>query len=170
MSQRFSTSTICTLYDGMWYAGFPHDLPPELQSWYDWCTIDSTNIMTRLTLFLLAQSTVVDWHQNTNVSKTSKLHIHMFKGLKIWSTLFVISIVGLIVKWSRMWEPSRRPCSEFALIYISQIKKFMGPTLGPSGSCRSQVGPMLDPWTLNHFVWDTIVPTCRNVKCGFAEP
>ena len=30
----------------------------------------------------------------------------------------------------------------------SQIAKFMGPTWGPSGSCRPQIGPMLTPWTL----------------------
>ena len=30
----------------------------------------------------------------------------------------------------------------------SQITKFMGPTWGPPGSCRPQIGPMLAPWTL----------------------
>ena len=30
----------------------------------------------------------------------------------------------------------------------SQIAMFMGPTWGPPGSCRPQMGPMLDPWTL----------------------
>ena len=30
----------------------------------------------------------------------------------------------------------------------SQIGKFMGSTWGPPGSCRSQIGPMLAPWTL----------------------
>ena len=30
----------------------------------------------------------------------------------------------------------------------SQIAKFMGPTWGPPGSCRPQVGPMMAPWTL----------------------
>ena len=30
----------------------------------------------------------------------------------------------------------------------SQIAKFMGPTWGPHGSCRSQMGPMWAPWTL----------------------
>ena len=31
---------------------------------------------------------------------------------------------------------------------LSQIAKFMGPTWGPSGSCRPQMGPMSAPWTL----------------------
>ena len=30
----------------------------------------------------------------------------------------------------------------------TQIAKFMGPTWGPRGSCRPQMGPMLVPWTL----------------------
>ena len=29
-----------------------------------------------------------------------------------------------------------------------QIARFMGPTRGPPGSCRPQMGPMLAPWTL----------------------
>ena len=29
-----------------------------------------------------------------------------------------------------------------------QIARFMGPTWGPPGSCRPQLGPMLAPWTL----------------------
>ena len=31
---------------------------------------------------------------------------------------------------------------------LSQIAKFMGPTWGPPGSCRPQMGPMLATWTL----------------------
>ena len=30
----------------------------------------------------------------------------------------------------------------------TQIAKFMGPTWGPPGSCRPQMGPILAPWTL----------------------
>ena len=31
---------------------------------------------------------------------------------------------------------------------LPQIAKFIGPTWGPSGSCRPQMGPMLAQWTL----------------------
>ena len=31
---------------------------------------------------------------------------------------------------------------------LSQIARFIGPTWGPPGSCRPQMGPMLAPWTL----------------------
>ena len=34
------------------------------------------------------------------------------------------------------------------LFPTSQIAKFMGPTWGPPGSCRPQMGPMLTQWTL----------------------
>ena len=33
-------------------------------------------------------------------------------------------------------------------INTTQIARFMGPTWGPPGSCRPQMGPMLAPWTL----------------------
>ena len=35
-----------------------------------------------------------------------------------------------------------------SIIVIFPGSKFMGPTWGPPGSCRPQVGPMLVPWTL----------------------
>ena len=35
-----------------------------------------------------------------------------------------------------------------AIFIMSQIARFMGPTWGPSGAGRTQVGPMLAPWTL----------------------
>ena len=31
---------------------------------------------------------------------------------------------------------------------MAHIAKFMGPTWGPSGTCRPQMGPILAPWTL----------------------
>ena len=34
------------------------------------------------------------------------------------------------------------------LLHLTQIAKFMGPTWGPPGSCRPQMGPMLVPWTV----------------------
>ena len=37
---------------------------------------------------------------------------------------------------------------QFLINAISQIAKFMGPTWGPPGSCRHQMGPMWAPWAL----------------------
>ena len=43
-------------------------------------------------------------------------------------------------------------CPRFMFVWFisikTQIAKFMGPTWGPPGSCRSQMGPMLAPRTL----------------------
>ena len=43
---------------------------------------------------------------------------------------------------------------------IAQVAKFMGPTWGPPGSCRPQMGPMLARWTLLSgrpwYSWQTI--------------
>ena len=57
---------------------------------------------------------------------------------------------------------------------ITQIAKFMGPTWGPPGSCRPQMGPMLVPWTLLsgnipvlvHWEWSAI--RALNKKCSLA--
>ena len=41
---------------------------------------------------------------------------------------------------------------------LTQIANFMGPTWGPPGSCRPQMGPMLAPWTLlseHCYVWES---------------
>ena len=38
----------------------------------------------------------------------------------------------------------------------TQIAKFMGPTWGPSGSFRPQMGPMLAPWTLLSGKWPLV--------------
>ena len=46
---------------------------------------------------------------------------------------------------------------------LSQITKFMGPTWGPPGSCRPQMGPMLAPWTL---LW-WVIPGRRAQTSGF---
>ena len=51
----------------------------------------------------------------------------------------------------------------FVSIAPAQIAKFKGPTWGPPGSCRPQMGPMLAPWTLLSACWLLSV-TCRHSK------
>ena len=45
----------------------------------------------------------------------------------------------------------------------SQTARFMGPTWGPPGSCRPQMGPMLAPWTLLSGMFATSGPQCVNI-------
>ena len=44
-----------------------------------------------------------------------------------------------------------------------QIAKLMGPTWGPPGSCRSQMYPMLAPWTLSHSLSPIPARICNSV-------
>ena len=39
-------------------------------------------------------------------------------------------------------------CRRQGIVYIPLITRFMGPIWGPPGADRTQVGPMLAPWTL----------------------
>ena len=43
---------------------------------------------------------------------------------------------------------------------ISLIARFIGPTWGPSGADRTQVGPMLAPWTLLSGMWHRLGVSC----------
>ena len=55
---------------------------------------------------------------------------------------FVRNVSGIIVTrlcWSN---------HQWWLHQHSQITRIIGPTWGPPGSCRPQMGPMLAPWTL----------------------
>ena len=47
---------------------------------------------------------------------------------------------------TQIWFSKSWFCS--AVHTISPIARFMGPAWGPSGADRTQVGPMLAPWTL----------------------
>ena len=49
---------------------------------------------------------------------------------------------------------------KLAVMITSLIARFMGPTCGPSGADRTQVGPMLVPWTLLSGVIFTSTSCC----------
>ena len=62
----------------------------------------------------------------------------------------------LSLNW--VWDPVWGPRYGILLCYWTPlIARFMGPTWGPSGADRTQVGPILGPWTLLswtvHRVW-----------------
>ena len=61
-----------------------------------------------------------------------------------------------------MWKPPIQ-CARIhlPLAPILQITKFMGPTWGPPGSCRPQMGSMLAPWTLQSGTISTISRVSR---------
>ena len=79
------------------------------------------------------------WYCIQLVSNKSKMEFSLRTRTqkKTNSITLPLSIVSTVVKGDR--EILRAPF---------QIAKFMGPTWGPPGTCRPQMGPMLAPWTL----------------------
>ena len=70
--------------------------------------------------------------------------------------LLSLIIFGLLMRiWEFIDSKQRIPCA--AEGQASQIAKFMGPTRGPPGSSRPQMGPMLAPWTLLSWVVPNVV-------------
>ena len=65
---------------------------------------------------------------------------------------------SLLVKGSTLMK-KYGPAHEYTL-----IARFMGPTWGPSGADRTQVGPMLAPWTfLSGYVSSVIYGSCNRI-------
>ena len=70
-----------------------------------------------------------------------------------------------------MWiKPDKTPAAETVCKYIflevTKIAKFMGPTWGPSGADRTQVGPMLAPWTfVQQLVQVNNKENCKALHC-----
>ena len=52
------------------------------------------------------------------------------------------------------------------LFKVPQIAKFMGPTWGPPGSCRPEMGPVLAPWAL---LSGAVLWAMGQVHCGICE-
>ena len=70
--------------------------------------------------------------------------------------VYIHIICGMVKKW---WK--------YALVHVffcdmSLIARFMGPTWGPSGAGRTQVGPILAPLTLSSGV---LLILCRSIGC-----
>ena len=59
-------------------------------------------------------------------------------------------MMSLLTHWSLgdVAEIFKINFSNWPYSIVTQISRFMGPTWGPSGADRTQVGPILAPWTL----------------------
>ena len=93
-----------------------------------------------------------------------KMHLKMSSGKSrpFCLDLNVLKLVSERGPWvhesSKLPFSHPRPASQsasstpfyfsFRYIALTPIARFMGPTWGPSGADRTQVGPMLAPWTL----------------------
>ena len=64
-----------------------------------------------------------------------------------------ISATHTLTQWQASTHSTTlRRFSVKMLFMSSQIAKFMGPSWGPPGSCRPQMGPMLAPLTVTHLL------------------
>ena len=91
---------------------------------------------------------------------SNPFHFHKMQGLHFHQNFTEVWFEGFDIK----------PYTD-----ISQIAKFMGPTWGPHGSCRPQMGSMWAPWTL---LWGILYATnamhmrqtwaCKRVDRGTA--
>ena len=61
------------------------------------------------------------------------------------------------------WQYHGLTCYHGACWWPTHRAKFMGPTWGPSGSCRPQMGPMLAPWILLSGLHHEYSGICRHI-------
>ena len=86
-------------------------------------------------------------HQSITWTNNNQSHWHLYStGLKDNKVVCCIT-----------FQPAFQLCKRYhfdiclkmsILVIRTQIAKFMGPTWGPPGYCRPQMGPILAPWTL----------------------
>ena len=97
-----------------------------------------------------------------------------------YSSIMICSILSKYAWYTaHSWPVRVRYELSCASSDITQIARFMGPTWGPPGSCRPQMGPMVSPWTLlsgSHYcaVCDSMLecvilgPNCTTILLGLA--
>ena len=101
------------------------------------------SIIIYLTIFLppwwwptIAHSSVSDAHPRKQMLHILLLSIYQY--IQMYVNLFIVACITVL---SVEWAATSRPLTAL-------IARFMGLTWGPPGADRTQVGPMLAPWTL----------------------
>ena len=61
-----------------------------------------------------------------------------YSSLSLYPRCGLLIRLSFLIVFSRLWHAK----------LTTQIARFMGPTWGPPGTCRLQMGPMLALWTL----------------------
>ena len=83
---------------------------------------------------------------NHSINRSSQYkYIRLYENTEGRSIIYKMScyIIDAVMIWALRYSLDPEIWRD-----TSQITKFMGPTWGPTGSCRPQMGPMLAPWTL----------------------
>ena len=89
---------------------------------------------------------VLPWLQSNLQNKTG---IDISDVISCWViTMIIVWLLRLVLQnWNGVYPPWFIHVY-FAQYVLSLIARFMGPTWGPTGIDRTQVGPMLAQWTL----------------------
>ena len=77
----------------------------------------------------------------------------------------IYSYIYIYIANAMSWRQEFK--SKRTVTISSQIAKFMGPTSGPPGSCRPQMGPLLAPWTLLLYF---VVSICHSYRAPWSQP
>ena len=102
----------------------------------------------RLRLRLRLRS-LMRWCFCHDVGSTGCVTLVAITGTSIMAPYLKIKSLQLIWKLSTLRFPLQVPCLQMCVRYLTTlIARFMGPTWGLPGADRTQVGPMLAPWSL----------------------
>ena len=79
---------------------------------------------------------------------TNTQHANLFwRRMEIYFHLWLLIWIEMTLVVETFPRRVKTPIGEDrGLCTLSQITKFMGPTWGPPGSCRTQMGPVMAPW------------------------
>ena len=115
---------------------------------------------------------------STNFRKKIWKYLHLLLFLTITMKMYAGLILGFLPsQWETVllchnispWLGASLESGLYMYSMISQIAKLMGPTWGPPGSCRPQLGPMWAPWTLLSGIychWNVIlILSYTSAKC-----
>ena len=106
---------------------------------------------------------LISFKQYYKQSTSSLTHglMWLIKKLATIDEIYQCLIFWLFV-WT--WQGTRLVVS---VMVTNLIARFMGPTWGPSGAYRPQVGPMLAPWTL--LSEKAVCPITHKTKQGIVQ-
>ena len=79
-----------------------------------------------------------------------------------WKLCTCQSFISLMITAYSLLHLTARSDHNTPSAMLSRIARFMGPTWGQSGADRTQVGPMLAPWTL----LCRVCPVCYHWRTG----
>ena len=94
----------------------------------------------------------IDWVHHMHISCSRNPIIEIIWDLRTINNLgkfekYLRKVVGVTALKGCCVTTTCHIAHLFPCTKLIQIARFMGPTWGPPGACRPQMGPMMAPWT-----------------------